>query len=74
MNVYNGRNAGAVVESNIDWDYNELLAQAVVRAKIELEPDVVGKYLCETGYMARSKFNMLSEITKRAQQIREESV
>lgn len=74
MNLFNGRNAGAVVESNIDWDYNELLAQAVARAKIELKPDTVGKYLYETGYMARSKFNMLSDIAKRAQQIREESV
>lgn len=73
MYVYNGRNAGAVVKSNIDWDYNELLAQAVARAKIELEPDIVGKYLCETGYMARSKFNMLSDVAKRAQKIREES-
>lgn len=74
MNLFNGRNVGAVVESNIDWDYNELLAQAVVRAKIEIKPDTVGKYLYETGYMARSRFNMLSDITKRAQQIREESV
>ncbi|MBQ3601566.1 MAG: hypothetical protein II992_10265 [Lachnospiraceae bacterium] len=74
MNLYNGRNAGAVVESNIDWDYNELLAQAAARAKIELEPDTVGQYLYETGYMARSKFNMLSDIAERAQQIREESV
>lgn len=74
MNLYNGRNAGAVVESDIDWDYNELLAQAVARSKIELDPDTVGQYLYETGYMARSKFNMLSDIAERAQQIREENV
>lgn len=74
MNLYNGRNAGAVVESSIDWDYNELLAQAVARAKIELEPDIIGKYLYEAGYMAKSKFNMLSEIGERAKEIREECV
>lgn len=74
MNLYNGRNAGAVVESGIDWDYNELLAQAVARAKIELEPDIIGKYLYEAGYMAKSKFNMLSEIGERAKEIREECV
>lgn len=74
MNLYNGRNAGAVVESSIDWDYNEILAQAVARARIELEPDVIGQYLYETGYMARSKFNTLSEIAERAKEIREESV
>jgi hypothetical protein len=74
MNLYNGRNAGAVVNSSINWDYNELLARAVARAKIELEPDAIGQYLYDTGYMARSKFKMLSEIAERAQQIREESV
>ena len=74
MNLFNGRNAGAVVEANIDWDYNELLAQAIARTKIELNLDTAGKYLYETGYMARSKCNILSDIVKRAQQIREESV
>lgn len=74
MNLYNGQNAGAVVESSIDWDYNEILAQAVARAQIELESDVIGQYLYETGYMARSKFNTLSEIAERAKEIREESL
>lgn len=74
MNLYNGRNAGAVVDSSIDWDYNEILAQAVARAGIELESEAIGQYLYETGYMARSKFNLLSEIGERAKEIREESV
>lgn len=74
MNLYNGRNAGAVVESSIDWDYNEILAQAVARSGIELESEVIGQYLYETGYMARSKFNLLSEIGERANEIREERV
>lgn len=74
MNLYNGRNAGAVVDSSIDWDYNEILAQAVARAGIELESETIGQYLYETGYMARSKFNLLSEIGERAKEIREERV
>lgn len=74
MNLYNGRNAGAVVDSSIDWDYNEILAQAVARAGIELESEAIGQYLYETGYMARSKFNLLSEIGERAKEIREERV
>ena len=72
--MYNGRNAGAVVESSIDWDYNEILAQAVARSGIKLESEVIGLYLYETGYMARSKFNLLSEIGERAKEIREERV
>lgn len=73
-NLYNGRNAGAVVDSSLDWDYNEILAQAVARAGIELESEAIGQYLYETGYMARSKFNLLSEIGERAKEIREERV
>lgn len=73
-NLFNGRNAGAIVAEEIDWDYFELLSQAAARSKIELEPENIGLFLYETGYMARSKFNMLSDIAERAKQIREERV
>lgn len=71
-NLYNSRNAGAIVKSDNKWDYYEILAQAVARAKVELVPEKIGLYLYETGYMAKSKFNMLSDIAERAQQIRED--
>ncbi len=73
-NLFNGRNAGAIVEQTIGWDYKELLAQAVARTKIRLEEDEVGQYLFETGYMAKSKFSWTEDITERAKQIREENV
>lgn len=72
-NLYNGRNAGAIVACDIDWDYKELLAHAVARANVKLDEEVIGKYLFETGYMARSKFNWLDDIVDRAKQIREEN-
>ncbi len=70
-NLFNGRNAGAIVASDIDWDYKELLSQEVARTKIELKKEIIGHYLYEVGYMARSKFGWLDEIAIRAKQIRE---
>lgn len=72
-NLFNGRNAGAIVETSINWDYQELLAHAVARSNIKLEPNEVGRYLYESGYMARSKFSGLNEITERGKRLREES-
>lgn len=72
-NLYNGRNAGAIVSCKIDWDYKELLSHAVARANIKLEKEIIGKYLFETGYMARSKFNWLDDIAEKAKQIREDN-
>ncbi len=71
-NVYNGRNAGAIVDETVGFDYMELLSRAVARAKINLTKDQTGQYLVEAGYMARSKFSRLDEIVERAKEIREE--
>lgn len=73
-NLFNGRNAGAIIEQTIGWDYKELLAQAVARSKIRLEEDEVGQFLFEAGYMAKSKFSWTADIAERAKQIREENV
>ncbi len=73
-NLFNGRNAGAIIEQIIDWDYKELLAQAVARSKIRLEENEIGQFLFEVGYMAKSKFNWTTDIAERAKKIREENV
>lgn len=73
-NLFNGRNAGAIVEQSIDWDYKELLSQAVARSSIRLDEDAIGQFLFEAGYMAKSKFTWAADIVERAKQIREENV
>ncbi|MEH2960230.1 hypothetical protein [Candidatus Merdisoma sp. JLR.KK006] len=70
-NLLNGRNVGAIVACDINWDYKELLSHVAAQANIKLEKEQVGKYLFDTGYMARSKFNWLDDIIDRAKQIRE---
>ena len=71
-NLFNGRNAGAIVDSKIDWDYKELLSHAVARSKIDLDEEIIGQYLYETGYMAKRKFGGINDIAIRAKEIREE--
>lgn len=73
-NLFNGRNAGAIMEQTIDWDYKELLSQAAARANVRLDEDAIGQFLFEAGYMAKSKFNWTADIAERAKQIREENV
>ena len=73
-NIFNGRNVGAIVSASIDWEYQELLARAVARANVRLEKEVIGQYLFETGYVGRSKFNLLDDIVEEAKKIREEDV
>lgn len=71
-NLFNGRNAGAIVSSFLTWDYQEIMAHAVARSGIDLKNDLIGNYLYDTGYMARSKFGGINEIAERARIIREE--
>lgn len=69
---FNDKNAGIIVESDVTDGYNELLAQAAARAKIELNAETVGQYYFETGYMGKRKFSDLESIVERAKAIRED--
>lgn len=69
---FNDKNAGIIAENNVTDGYNELLAQAAARAKIELSMETVGQYYFETGYMGKRTFADLESIVQHAQAIRED--
>lgn len=69
---FNDKNAGIIAESNVTDGYNELLAQAAARAKIEFDTEIVGQYYFETGYMGKRRFADLKSIVERAKAIRED--
>ena len=69
---FNDKNAGIIAERRITCTYEEFLAKAAARAKIELEPAVIGTYFFETGYMGKRKFAWLDSVTEKAIAIREE--
>lgn len=68
---FNDKNAGIIAERKITCSYEDFLAKAAARAKIELEPAVIGTYLFETGYMGKRKFAWLNRVTEKAIAIRE---
>ena len=69
---FNDKNAGIIAENDVTDGYNELLAQAAARAKIELSMETVGQYYFETGYMGKRSFADLESIVERAKVIRED--
>ena len=70
INNFNDKNAGIIAEKDYNKQYDDMLAIAVARSGITLSPEVVGRYLFETGYMAKSKFSKLNEITQQASVLR----
>ena len=69
---FNDKNAGIIAEKDFNKKYAEMLAIALARADVELLPDVIGQYLFDTGYMAKSKYAKLGEIAQRALELRKE--
>ena len=67
---FNDKNAGIIAEKNLNKIYDEMLAEAVARTDIELSPEIIGQYLFNTGYLAKSKYAKLDEIAQRAAELR----
>ena len=68
---FNDKNAGIIAEKDFNKKYNEMLAIALARTDVELSSEVIGQYLFNTGYMAKSKYAKLGEIAQRASELRE---
>ena len=63
----NTRCAGTVIKKSCELDYNNLLADAVRRANIELKLEEVGTFLCDSGYVGKMPIErQLNEIIKLA--------
>ena len=69
---FNDKNAGIIAEKDFNKKYNEMLAIALARTNVELSSEVIGQYLFNTGYMAKSKYAKLGEIAQRASELRKE--
>lgn len=69
---FNDKNAGIIAEKDFNKKYNEMLAIALARTDVELSSEVIGQYLFNTGYMAKSKYAKLGEIAQRASELRKE--
>ena len=69
---FNDKNAGIIAEKGYNKNYKEMLAIALARTLIPLNKESCGRYLCDTGYLAKSKYAMLPDIVEKAAKLREE--
>ena len=68
---FNDKNSGIIVEKTSNISYSDMLAEAIARADIKLDRDNACKYLCDSGYIAKSKIVGIDEILNKAIIIRE---
>ena len=68
---FNDKNAGIIADKSLSDNYNTLLAMRLSQVDLELNSDVIGKYLCEKGFTAKSKYAWLDDLVEQAQKIRE---
>ena len=69
---FNDKNAGIIAEKDINLSYAEMIAIALSKMNIELTEETAGRVLFDTGYMAKSKYGNLTEIVRRAKEIKKE--
>lgn len=68
---FNDKNAGIIAEKEFDKKYDEMMAIALARESVELLPEAAGKFLFNSGYLAKRKYTKLPEITQMAFELRE---
>ena len=69
---FNDKNAGIIAEKDYNKSYAEMLAIQLARSDVELKPEIIGPYLFDIGYMAKSKYAKLDEIAQQAKELRKE--
>lgn len=68
---FNEKNVGIIVKKGVTLDYKEMVAIAAAKSGLKLKEDIIGKYLVDVGYLAKSKMAGMQDILDRAKQIRE---
>lgn len=71
--MFTDKSAGIIAEKGISDDYDHMLAKAVARSNVSLQPEIIGKYLADTGYTAKKKFAGLERVLEIAASIRKEN-
>ena len=68
---FNNKNAGIIADKSLNDNYNTLLAMRLAQTDLELNCDVIGKYLCEKGFTAKNKYAWLDDLVEQAQKTKE---
>lgn len=69
--AFNDKNAGIIAERDFNKTYDEMLALALLRDHVELEPKAAGQYFSSMGYKARNPYDELENVVARALELRQ---
>ena len=67
----NNKNVGAIVRKDVDYDYHQIMTNAVARSCCDIQENEVFDYLINSGYIMRRKYSNISELMSAAKEIRE---
>lgn len=68
---FNEKNAGIIAKQDLPLSYMDMAATAAARSGLELTEDIIGRYLCDNGFFAKSKMSALKDIINKAKELRE---
>jgi len=66
----NSQNAGAIVRKSCKMNYTQIMADALAKSGVELEPGSANRFLTESGYIGKSATAKAGEIVHMARAIR----
>lgn len=67
---FNDKNAGIIAKKDLNKDYSDLLALALVKANIALDETHALDYLCDNGYLAKRAYARIKDVLQIAEENR----
>lgn len=68
---FNDKNAGIIAKKDLDLSYADMLAIVAANSKLDLNPDIIGQYMFDNGYLGRRKMPIVDNAIEKAKIIRE---
>ena len=69
---FNDKNVGIIVKKDSNLSYNEVLVDALVHSRMNLDIDCAAEYLYNNGYIAKKRLGNMEELVTQAKKIKEE--
>lgn len=68
---FNDKNAGIIAKKDLNLSYADMLAIVAANSKLDLDPDIIGQYMFDNGYLGRRKMPIVDNAIEKAKLIRE---
>lgn len=69
---FNDKNVGIIVKKDSNLSYNEVLVDALVHSRMNLDIDCAAEYLYSNGYIAKKRLGNMEELVTQAKKTKEE--